>query len=411
MKKRLIIFLIPPEKIVNGGILSIFSICKTSRQFQDIHKAHVVLATYPGTKSYKKNDLFVNDEIIYSFDEIMSWGIPSFLQIHIPEYASFDTFKTLQAPKYMDYIGKINDLRVNILAQNILLMQKPAEVALWFSMTPTVTQTTAHNKYSNQDFADKYYLPTHHFSTFVDASQYTWTPYEKKEDLILLSPDITKEREAIVQTLEKHFPNYAIRTIQNLKYEDYKKLMSRAKYTITFGEGFDGYYVEAFFTGGMTFAVYNEDFFPDKGFAKFQNLYKSYDDMLNKIVNDITRLDNKITYQKIVKQNLDKINQLYSFAVYTQNVKKFYLGKFTYMPTEGSAKQLIGEIIREQERLLAAKDSVIKERHTTIKDMEKMIADKGKAINELDQVIGRFERSLSWKVTKPLRKVSSIIKR
>ena len=115
-ERRLIIFFIPPEKIINGGILSIFSICKESRRFKDIHGADVVLSTYPGHKSYEKNDLFENNEVIYSFDEIVKWGPLEYLQLHIPEYASSEIYQAIK--KYDNYTKVIPHISINIMNQN-----------------------------------------------------------------------------------------------------------------------------------------------------------------------------------------------------------------------------------------------------------------------------------------------------
>jgi hypothetical protein len=409
-QRRLIVFLIPPEKLVNGGILSIFSICRESRAFESVHKAKVVLATYPGTKSYRKNDLFENDETIYSFDELVAEGSPDFLLLHIPEYASHNTFESLR--KYSDFIGGIADFRVNIMNQNILLMQRPIEVAHWFTLTPHVTQTTAHNKYTVQSLADTYNTPVKHLSTFVDASQYNWVQLKDKRNLIVLSPDIAVERENIVQLLEKNLPDYEIRTIQNLSYEDYKQLMGEAKFAITFGEGFDGYYVEAFFTGGMAFAIYNEEFFPDPDFGNYANTYPDYTAMKRDLIADIKRFAaNQSEYERVGNANLKKINELYNFDRYKQNIKEFYEDKFTFLPTHASADELIGSILRETDATIAEKDKHTARQTKAIHDMEQMIADKSQAIQELDQKIHDLEHSLSWRVTKPLRKASGGVKK
>ncbi|MGH7158327.1 MAG: hypothetical protein ACREGD_04665 [Candidatus Saccharimonadales bacterium] len=410
-KKRLVVFLVPPEKIVNGGVLSIFSICKESRAFRKIHRAEVVLATYPGYETYRKNDLFKNDETIYSFDEIVKRGVPDFLLLHVPEYASLDVFQRLNKD-YLAYIHAVADLRINIMHQNVLLMQKPHEVANWFAFTPNVTQTTAHNKYTSQELADKYNLPTRHLSTFVDARQYQWTPYQKKKKIIALSPDVTEKREHIVAKLEKELPDYEVITIRNLSYEQYKKFIATAKYVITFGEGFDGYYVEGFFTGGITFAVYNNEFFPNKEFGTFENTFSSFQDMLNGIVKKIQALDkNQKQYEKINKSNLDKINQLYNFANYQENIKKFYSGEYSFIPRPLSAEQLLGEVIRQQDEAVAKTNAMILEKDKAIAGMEKIIADKLTTIRQLDEKIIGMEHSHSWKITKPLRKAAAIVKK
>lgn len=410
---KLIIFFVPPKKIVNGGVMSIFSICKISRQFKKIHNASVLLSTYPGHVSYRKNDLFDNDETVYSFDELVKRGIPSTLQLHVPEYASVEVFLGLK--KYSHYLKSVPDLSINIMNQNILLMQKPVEVADWFSLTPYVTQTTAHNKYTTQDFADLYNLPTHHLSVFIDPGQFDYLPYEKKKDMILLSPDLTEKRALIEKKLAEKLPTYEILTVKNMRYEDYKAVMCVAKFAMTFGEGFDGYYIEAFLSGGITFAVYNEDFFPNKKFSEFENTYENDSEMLESIVKDIERLDNKTLYERVVRQNFVKITELYDFAAYKNNIKDFYLKRFTYVPSEYSAERLIANIIDNKNSEIAQRDALIYKHQTEIstllQELEKQKSIINKEIKGRDKIIADMSSSVSWKVTKPLRDTRAVIKK
>lgn len=73
-----------------------------------------------------------------------------------------------------------------------------------------------------------------------------------------------------------------------MKLEDYKKLISKAMFTITFGEGYDGYFIEPALSGSISFAVYNDLYFP-KNMNKLDTLYSSWQDLKEKIVEDIKR--------------------------------------------------------------------------------------------------------------------------
>lgn len=406
---RLIIFFVPPEKIVNGGVMSIFSICKESRRFKNLHHAEVVLATYPGTKSYKKNDLFTNDETILDFEDIVKQGSPSFLELHIPEYASYNVFLGLK--KYAKYIAGVKELRVNILNQNILLMQPPHEIANWFSLTPYVSQTTAHAKYATQELANDYNIPTHHLSTFVDASQYQWAPFEKKQKIVALSPDEAEARPKVVAALKKYMPDFKLITIQNMTFEEYKKTIGTAMFTITFGEGYDGYYVEPFLSGGITLAVYNDEFFPDPSFKKYRNVYSNYEDMIKDVATGLSDMTSKTTYEKIVKANFDKTVELYHFSKYLGKIEQFYKGDFAYYPQKGSAETLIQKIMLAQQELLEEKNTRIKDMEADHERQNEVIAEKDRAIVSRDAHIRDMEQSLSWRVTQPLRKTSARVRK
>lgn len=382
--------------------MSIFSICATSRRFDHIHKSEVILATYPGHKGYKKNDLFKNVETIRSFDEVIKKGAPDFLQLHIPEYASQEVYDGLE--QYSDYLQSIQDLRINIMNQNIEAMPNPAVIARWFALTSHVTQTTAHDRYCTQELADTYNIPTHHLSTFVDKNSYKVVPFEEKQNIIAVSSDETAKKEAILQKIRDSLPAYEIITVQNMKFEDYKKLIREARFTITFGEGFDGYYVEPFLSGGITFAVYNDKFFPDEEFRGFDNVFSSYDDMLAEITNRIKKIEDKAAYKNLVTKNAKKINTLYSFDQYVQNIKQFYQGKFTFVPTKDADRNLLKSIVIEYEEQISRFQKEIDEKDSILAEKERLILEK-------DQAMDKILASISWKVTLPLRKVSSKVRK
>ena len=66
--KKMILFLIPsPDSaMLNGGIMSIFSLCEMSRKINA--NTTCIISTPPHCKyTYAKNDKFMNDEDIYRF--------------------------------------------------------------------------------------------------------------------------------------------------------------------------------------------------------------------------------------------------------------------------------------------------------------------------------------------------------
>ena len=63
--KKLIVFLTPSLFKINGGIMSIFSLCETSRNLNP--DAVCIISTEIGKYTYAKNDKFLNEEKIYRF--------------------------------------------------------------------------------------------------------------------------------------------------------------------------------------------------------------------------------------------------------------------------------------------------------------------------------------------------------
>ena len=53
-------------------------------------------------------------------------------------------------------------------------------------------------------------------------------------------------------------------------YMDY---IAKAMFVISFGEGFDGYFIQPCLVGSVGIAVYNERFFPDSSWKELDNVY------------------------------------------------------------------------------------------------------------------------------------------
>ena len=83
---KIILFLTPPEVKINGGIMSIYSLCEESRKIN--HDSVCIISTYPNAKlTYASNDKFPNNEKIYRFSQIIdNCENLSQLIIHISEY-------------------------------------------------------------------------------------------------------------------------------------------------------------------------------------------------------------------------------------------------------------------------------------------------------------------------------------
>jgi hypothetical protein len=403
---NLIIFFIPPKKEVNGGILSIFSIAKESRKFFNIHKSEVVICVFPGNETYRKNDLFNNDEYIYSFDEIiLKFNDINSLTMNIPEYA-IDSV-SIGLSKYIEELKSAADVHMNILNQNIELMPPRLEIAKLYAYSNTLTQTTAHDRYCSQDKANYYAIPTHHLSTFIDQKKYKKTLYKNKNNVILISNDINIHKSEIINEITKKLPQFKIRVVENLKYEEYKKLISESKYMITFGEGFDGYFVEPYFCGSISFAVYNDDFFPSKDYRDLPNVYESYEEMKSNIVKDIKNLEkSKEIYKELSQSVLKKINKKYGFSRYVRNIGMFYEKKYTFLPSKDSILDFKADYIKKSYNT----DIKYLNSQYKLKKRELYIDDLKNSILILKKEIKDMKTSRSWLLTRPLRKISQSTK-
>ncbi len=328
--KKLIIFLTPAKDKINGGIMSIFSLCEFSRQLNP--DSYCFISTPPGDLTYVINDKFLNNEKILRFEQIIknSKNAQEII-LHIPEFLSADFYKTLN--KKEKIFLKSKNLQINILNQNINLMPEPDKLKDLFNLTNNVTQTIAHNRYATQDICNKYQIPTHLFSVHLDLSKYKSYSFEQKEKIIALSPDNNEYREKVIEKLKKDLPEFKLITIKDLTFNQYMDLISKAFFTITFGEGMDGYFTQPYYVNSIGFAVYNNKFFPDAAWKNLKGIYESYEDALEHITPNIKEyISDKKTFSSIINDFLNKHKNLYNFSSYEKNLKNFYKKQYNFYP-------------------------------------------------------------------------------
>ncbi len=321
--KELIVCFIPNIKMMTGGIQSIYSICKYSREI--CPQAQCLIATVPGKYTYSYNPYFKNEEKIYRFEQIIknAKNVEK-LTLHIPEYYADKFYKALKKDE-IKFLKGIKDLHINILNQNIELMPEPQKLKGLYKLTDNVTQTIGHHRYATQEVCDKWQMPAHFLSVHIDISGYKTYPFEEKEKIIVLSPDEAPYKKAVVEKLKKELTDFKLITVQNMTFDEYMDLIARAYFTITFGEGFDGYFNQPQTVGGLGMAVYDSAFFPDESWLELKNVYKSPAEMENNIVNDIKELSaNKELYYSLISKMKEKLSTLYGEDLFKRNLEKFY---------------------------------------------------------------------------------------
>ena len=78
------------------------------------------------------------------------------------------------------------------------------------------------------------------------------------------------------------------------------------------------------------------------------------------------------------------------------------------IPGELEAKDVT---IEELQRVVQRKEKEINQREQQKLILEKNIEDRDNKIKELEAIIEDYENSTSWKLTKPLRKIGTIVKK
>lgn len=325
-KKKLVVFAIPFGDMVNGGVLSINKIYNTSKKILK-NEANVFLSTMNDSQNFVKFSKFKNDSFIININIIFLFlklrKIDEII-IHLPEYY-FEPFMDSEFKKNCGKFKRVKSIIINVLNQKIEEMPEPSVFEKYRKMYGNIfTITAAHKKYATSEFQRKYDVPYHYLSVDIDESYYPKLNFSEKENLILISPDLHPNKERIVSILQKSLPNFEFFTIKNVTFEQYKQLVAKAKFQITFGEGLDGYFIEPYFCNSIGFAVYNEEFFTKK-YQKLETVYESYEYLENSIVSDILKL-NTFEDEYIVtwEKGFEVCKTDYNTANFLKNLSGYY---------------------------------------------------------------------------------------
>lgn len=333
-RKNIIVFLTPGDILINGGVLSIYSLASKTRDITG-EKYFVQLCTYPNHVTYLMNRSFENKEIIVSFNrllDVLEVGNVEKIIIHLPEYYSRFFFGALTSSQRRK-LASFQDLRVNILNQNIEQLPEIQYLKDLEKITNKITITCSHSKFCNQNLSDKYKIPVHFFSVQLKSKYWKVIPFDKKKKQIVLSPDDSPLKKAVIELLRMNFPGWKLVTIRDCKYEEYLRLISESYFTISFGEGFDSYFIQPFFNNSIGISVYNEKFFPDKTWLQVETVFRSNDELLTSLIPIISSLlTNKGQYIQLQCNVKNKLSHLYSSKGFENNIELFYDEKYNYIP-------------------------------------------------------------------------------
>lgn len=324
--KRLIVFLTPGYDSPNGGIMSIASIYEESAALEDLHGAKAAICTVPGDPPLLKYTWFKNQNYLLDVEQLLKrCGRLDYLMIHIPEYAVNQVSEWLAS--YQPNLQNVKEIQLNVLVQHIDITRGQDLKTL--ARFGRVTCTTAHEAYTNAAIREELGVTLHRLSCCNGPERYTVSDYADKQPLLMVSHDEHPLKKKVLGQIEKALPELKIQIIQNLSFEEYLDVARRAKWSLTFGEGLDSYFSDPVFSGGVSFAVFNERFFTPE-FAKLETVYPSWDVLMEKITGDMRRLDEPVIYKKCWKQAWDILNELYSTERFRENLRAFYRGEYTF---------------------------------------------------------------------------------
>jgi hypothetical protein len=326
--KRLIVFLTPGFDMRTGGVWSIARIYAESGSLTDLHRAKVALCSVPGDDPlFLKYTWFENNDYLLDLAAVLrSCANLEYLQLHIPEYAVNRVAKWLNEVS-SSLLRNVREIHLNIMLQNIdqIKGQNVAELKRFGK----VTATTAHEAYSNSATRQALGVTVHKLGVCNGPEFYERTAYPNKKPILVVSHDEHPLREQVLELIARTHPQLEIRIVHDLSYEEFKALILQAKWALSFGEGLDGYFVEPVFSGGNSFAVFNERFFTP-AFAALETVYPSWEVLQERIPVDLQRLDEPIAYDRCWRQTYDLMSSMTGIDRFRENLRAFYREEYTF---------------------------------------------------------------------------------
>jgi len=310
--KRVMIILVPYYNVMSGGIYSMFSIATQAKRMKSQHGWEIVVMTLPnsGGVTYIRNRHFINNIDVFRFSQISRLKNAEELYIHLPELAASSFLSDLNRDEVL-FIDSMRSVYVNILNQNIKLMPPAEDLVSIKRKFPNIGQSVAHHAYFGLDFAKKYRLNTMLLPAYTDLSDYIPLPLEKKEKLIIYSPDDAPYKSDCLSLLKSKLPDFSFVEIKDITFDKFMDYASRCLFSITFGEGMDGYFSQPILQGGIGLALYNEDFFPSPEFLECYNIFDRQDTLIREIVPRIKELLSDSQLYESLNARLKSMHDMY----------------------------------------------------------------------------------------------------
>ncbi|MFT6209783.1 MAG: hypothetical protein ACJATE_000377 [Bacteroidia bacterium] len=146
---RIVVFLLPTEDQISGGIISVISIYKELKQLESDLGINVFLSTHPQAPPFMGYTLHNRDVKIYDFKQLIKKFLSnSSILFHVPESHVIQFCKGLRHP-ILDKLREEKNLTYdpNILNQNSDYFPVKEDLISLLHRFRNVTQTTAHYAY------------------------------------------------------------------------------------------------------------------------------------------------------------------------------------------------------------------------------------------------------------------------
>jgi hypothetical protein len=229
-------------------------------------------------------------------------------------------------------IKSIPNLRINILNQNMNLM--PQNFNYLYKLTNNISHSVGFEKFATQEICNQFKTPLYYTPSFIDLENCINKDFVNKKKIILYSKDYHPMKYKILDLIQDNFFDFQLKEIKKLHYTEFLEAISDALFCISFGEGFDGYYIQPYYAKSIGVSVYNDTFFPKTEMEDFPFVYKTYEDMLDNIVIDIKNIyQDKEKYEQISNNILNFFRQNINKKENTINgLRNFYNSNPDFIP-------------------------------------------------------------------------------
>jgi hypothetical protein len=313
---------------ISGGLLSIASMFEEVKKLPELSSCQFLMATLDSCPLILRHTEFENDITVFRLSQVFSFfGQLRHLIINVPEMLVPSLPAELKPARRR--LNAIKKLHVNILNQNNQKMSGPESVDALKQIVPQVTMTIAHKSSCNEAMARKYRIPIHYLSTRCSPEFYRRPAFADKVNLLTASHDQHPMKAAVLEELQRRLPDLQVQVIRNLTYSQYKATIEKAKWCITFGEGLDWYFMETVFSGGISFAVFNDEFFPQE-YKALPTLFDSYEQMRRDLPALLVRLNHPSAYNECHTTLFNFLKKHHRYDEYVEKIRSFYRGDYDF---------------------------------------------------------------------------------
>ena len=261
---------------------------------------------------------FENDIKILAFADLLPlFPRGSEVLVHLPEL-----FVQMFGSECQSVYRSRPDLNwsFNILLQNIDRTPPKEAVEVLQQIGPT-TATIAHK--ASVEKVRHLGCPVHYLSWWICPEAFERVGYSAKQKLIVISPDAHPAKLEIVRRMSAALPDHKIVEIRNMTYQKYKSIIKQAKFTFTFGEGLDGYFVETIFSGGIGLAIFSERYFTSE-YRQLDGVFLDDKDAVGSVAEFLKSTNREFQFKALADCQHNLVGKSFIQKEYLRNVRTFY---------------------------------------------------------------------------------------